>query len=708
MATVSQVPDNSNNPSSLALTETEKNTIVTDPQEWTDDFAKKVAVRDFQAWEQYRAYNHDRKFREAERLITGWVQKKFWEGTKVERSSIPIFIALQEIEVLQSRLIDQIFSDETPFDVSPEPGTTLAQAMAVKNLLASQLRTIGKPDTFITGREIFRRANKSALTYGAGIIELSQIMYEVNRKIYDRRAVADTSEINHPVLGQIQAPSGKLRMVSSVREDKRVVSRPMAQNIDIRDFYIDPDTPGPSCQEARGTATRHLLTIEELKTIASNPESGFKLPSDAQLKELASKKFATQGDFSKQTQESYRGNSFQPNTDKSVDPALAKIELIRYWRPNRHVEILGREWVFRNECNPYGIIPHLNVFYIDFLGRFHGFSIPDLVEGDHKLVMNILNDRIDELTILLHPPIIRKRGAMMGTSGKRFHPGASWEVNESPTEDVVRMQMGAVNPAAFAEVNASEQRVQKLTGNTDAAAYGVATEGGDSSSRTATGVGAKQAAASGRIGYQVANLEDQALEPFLYLLLRLNKIYLDPSQLLEILGPDAQQIQLDPLDVLNADVRFKVLASQKMRTKTALQSGGLNTILQTYGNPGLVQQMNQAGITPDWKNIDILISQTLDIQAMTLTRQLSPEEMQQLNAEKMAEMQLKQQLQDSRLQAQLGIAQEKDESGIIKQLIAKVFTPEATHALFGGLYSMEHPEELKARVAPKQLPAKTK
>lgn len=716
MATAPQVPDNSNNPAGLALTEQEQKTIVTDPQEWTDHFAKTVVIRDFQAWEQYRAYNHDRRFREAERLITGFVQKKFWEGTKVERSSIPVFIALQEIEVLQSRLIDQIFSDETPFDVSPEPGTILAQAQAVKNLLSSQLRTIGKPDTFITGREIFRRANKSALTYGAGIIELGWYMAEINRKVYDRRAVADTSEINHPVLGQIQAPNGKLRMVSSMREDKRTISRPMAQNIDIRDFYIDPDTPGPSCQEAGGTATRHLMTIEQIKGMAANPASGFKLPEtndlDKWMLDISKKKFATQGDFSKQTQESYRGNSFQPQTDKSVDPALAKIEVIRYWRANRHVQILGREWVFRNECNPYGIIPHLNVFYIDFLGRFHGFSIPDLVEGDHKLVMNILNDRIDELTILLHPPIIRKRGAMMGTSGKRFHPGASWEVNESPREDVVRMEMGAINPAAFAEVNASEQRVQKLTGNTDAAAYGVATEGGDSSSRTATGVGAKQAAATGRIGYQVANLEDQALEPFLYLLLRLNKIYLDPSQLIEILGPDAQMVQLDPLDVLNADVRFKVLASQKMRTKHALQAGGLNTIMTSYLNPSTIEQWKSLGLTPDMKNFDILVSNTMDLPAMTLVRQMSPQEMQMHQQQMMVPLMAKQQLQDARLQAQAGMQAEGDETKLMKAMLDKFFTPEAVHAMFVKTFGMQHPadvtEEAKAKHAPKQLPARTK
>lgn len=715
MATTPVQPPNS---SDLSLTQQQQTQIVTDPAEWSDDFARKVCIRDFTAWETYRAYNHDRRFREAERLVTGWVEKKFWEGTKVQRSSIPVFIALQEIEVLQSRIIDQIFSDDPPFSVGQEPGTTLQQAMAVRNLLASQIRSIHKPDSFIGAREIFRRANKSALTYGAGIIEVGWWFEQINRKLYYRHAVAETAQISHDSLrtpdnpeGIGTVPTGKLKMVTESRIDQRLISKPYATNVDIRDFYIDPDTSGPTCQESPGgTATRHLLPIETIKNMAADPNSGFKLPQvpdlDKWLLDLSKKKYATQGDFSKQTQESYRGNQYQPQLDKSVDPALAKIEVIRYWRNNRHVQVLGREWTLRNECNPYGIIPHLNVFYIDLLGRFYGFSIPDLVEGDHKFVMTLLNDRIDELNLILHAPIVRKRGAMTGTSGRRLHPGASWEVSESPRDDVVRMEMGAVNPAAFAEVNASEIRTQKLTGNTDAAAYGVATAGGDSSSRTATGIGAKQSAANARIGYQVSNIEDQTLEPFLYLLLRFNKIYLDPTQVMEIMGPDSQLIQLDPIDVLNADVRFKVQASTKMKTKQALQSGGINTILQNYLNPALVAQWNQAGVTPDMANIDRLVSDALGLNEMTLVRQLSPQEQTLLSQQHQAEMQLKQQLQDSRMQAQQQMVDAKDETGLLKQLIAKIFTPDAIHSLFGHAFGMEHPLETAARTAPKQLPAK--
>jgi len=177
--------------------------------------------------------------------------------------------------------------------------------------------------------------------------------------------------------------------------------------------------------------------------------------------------------------------------------------------------------------------------------------------------------------------------------------------------------------------------------------------------------------------------------------------------LIEILGPDSQQIQLDPLDVLNADVRFKVQASQKMRTKQALQSGGLNTILTSYLNPSTMEQWKQQGLTPDMKTLDSLISDTMNLPAMTLVRQMTPQEMQMHQQQQMAPLMAKQQLQDSRLSAMAQMASDKDETGLLKAILMKFFPEEVVNQLFGSLFGMKHPEQIKAENAPKQLPGKS-
>src|ERR1700756_2006412 len=92
-----------------SLTTQEQNTITPVNQPWTDDFAKKIALADFRKAENYRNQNHDRRFRESSRLITGWTDKKVWEGTRIPRSALPVYSALQEIQVLFPRGLSVIF-----------------------------------------------------------------------------------------------------------------------------------------------------------------------------------------------------------------------------------------------------------------------------------------------------------------------------------------------------------------------------------------------------------------------------------------------------------------------------------------------------------------------------------------------------------------------------------------------------------------------
>jgi hypothetical protein len=702
MATAPVAPETLQITGNTSLTTQEAATITPVNTQWTADFAKKIALADFRKAETFRNQNHDRRFRESNRLLTGWTEKKTWEGTRIPRSALPVFIALQEIQVLLPRVLSVIFDDPEPFEAFPEPGSTLQQAIAVRQLLSSQLRDIGKPGQFLTARELCRRSYESALTYGAGPIEFGWWQQSVDRTVYDRMAVADTVTVPHPVTAEpVQVPNGQMHFAINRRQEKYQVSRPYAQNVQIEEFYIDPNCPSPNPQDALYTATRHLIPIREIKTYSNLP--GFNIPNDKGLIELAHMKAATIGDTTKQMQESYRGNQYTPIQDQSADPELLRVEMIRYWRKDRYVWLLGREHPMCNEPNPYGIIPHINSFYTNYLGRFYGFSICDLVEGDHKLAQNIINNRVDELNLILHSPIIRKRGAFVGASGRRFHPGANWEVLNDVETDVKRMEMGAINPAAFEEVQALEQRVQKLTGNTDAAAYGVAASGGDSSARTAHGIAAKQSAANSRVEYQVENFEDQFFEPLLYILLALDKKYLNPQQVIQLMGDDSQLIELDPLTVLNASVRFEVRASAKMRMRTSMQSGGFQALAQTYFNPAYVAAMHGIGQTLDTANFDRIACDTFNIPQKSLMRLMTPQEQQMLQQQQMAELMSKMQLQDARLQSQSQNQDAADETALLKTLFMKMLTPEAIHALFVKQFGMEHPAETEKKFAPKQL-----
>src|ERR1700731_2641833 len=115
----------------LTLEERENPKSATD--KWDDNYAAKIATGDFQKAEAYRSINHDWRFRVSDQMYLAWTQRKTWEGTKIPRSSVGIFLALEQIEALLPNVVLSLFPDNNrlPFDVEPEPGSSVQQAQAV-------------------------------------------------------------------------------------------------------------------------------------------------------------------------------------------------------------------------------------------------------------------------------------------------------------------------------------------------------------------------------------------------------------------------------------------------------------------------------------------------------------------------------------------------------------------------------------------------
>ena len=419
--TPSNIPGSSNG-NIPPMDERQRDTIVPESEPWDDRRAAQIALADFQKAESYRTANHDWRFRTSDQLYLAWKQRRTWEGTKIPKSSMGIFISLEQIEALLPNVVGALFPDncQLPFDVEPRPSSTIDEANAVRNLLQYQLQDLGDVGKYMTMREICRRAFKQSLIYGNGIVEFGVMDKWLTRTRLER--------VQHP-----HSPDGSTChhrrtcayadwtiYQSTVRKtiDQEHVVKPTMRNIDIRDFYIDPNCYSHNIQDAGYCVVRSLPTVNQMMEYARI--ENFKVPDMQQLLALASKKTTTQGDTSKQQLEAFRGMNWQPTTDYTLDPNLARIELLRYYQRNREVWLLGRSWCAFNQPNQYGILPFLDAFYVDVPSRFYGLSICDLVEGDQRLAEAIINGRIDELNLMIHPPIIKKQGRPFSGSQQRF------------------------------------------------------------------------------------------------------------------------------------------------------------------------------------------------------------------------------------------------------------------------------------------------
>jgi len=650
--------------------------------EWSDEKALAIVLQDFQKAEADRNANHDRRFVAADRLYTAYREKKYWEGTRVERASMGVFLTLSQIESLLPAFVDGLLGDPDFFAAYALGGTNPDQARAVQLLLRNQLRDLGDPGDFSSLRSIVLGQKKSDLQYGNGIIEWGWMMQQRQVERVQRRAIPRRIMLPGPD-GVTMAPvnTGQYDISHERIVDNHLVSRPLVKNVDIRHFYIDPNTPSPNVQHAGFCATRHLWTIAELQAMRDDPAwANVRIPDDETLFELSKGKSNTQGDSAQQQGASYRGEQHNPAQDQSSDPNLATVEIIRYFQKSRTVWVMGRKRVALNEKNEYGLMPFLNSSYINVLGRFYSLSISDLTEGDQQLAQDILNARLDELSISVHPPTLVRTGARPPSSARRIKPGG-WIELEDPSKDMVRMEIPPVNPQSFLEMNALEMRTQRATGVTDLSNIGVPSSGGNSANRTATGVATQRSAASMRIKFQVANYEDQVLAPLLYVVHAMNKRYLNPEQLIPLLGPQAQLIQLDPLAVINADVGFEILGATKMKARDALLGGGLQVIMETLANPALLTLLAQQGIKLNVMELVNLATDAFGLPTRSLFLPMSQEEMQAMN-QPTPDQVLRMQMQEQRLTAQ-GQHQEQSDETKLMLGVGDMMTAVATERIKG-------------------------
>jgi hypothetical protein len=656
------------------------NTALPTSGKWSDEQALKVVLRDFSAAETYRMQNHDWRWRNADQTYLAWVTQKFWEGTQIPRASLQVHQAFQQIESLLPQVMSAIFQGDLDIEALPsKPGTTIEQALLVKQLLQYQLKNLdGIKTKFNSLRSIFRKMYKSDLIYGNGIAEWGWEEGLTKKMLWERKQgpeMQDSTAFGMPA----RVPTGRMQQWLEQKEVPIRFSQPVLRFIDLRDFYIDPNCSSPNPQEAQYTLKRRLVSVADLQMLRGM--QGMTIPDDATLVELTNKKFYSMGDMSKQTTESYRGGNWQPTQDQSVDPQNARMEMLCYTSPSRTAWVIGRDRAIYNTTNEYDANPYMDLCYADVPGRFYGQGICDVLESDQAAAMAILNGRIDELNLILHAPIVKKRGMVFGRGQLRMRPGAVWEADK-PGEDVIRMEMGNVTQQAFIEMDQIDQRSQKVTGVTDLASLGTPSSGGNSANRTATGINTQSAATSTRVHYQVVIVEDDMLQPLLQIMLGLNKKFLDPGVMMSIIGPQGQELQFDPINVLNADVDFNLNSGSRMKARAGLQNGGMMVAAQYLLNPQLVQGMaEQQMMTPDYKAIEQLFCDTYSLPPSNLYRQMTPQEQQAMQQRMQAPMQEKMAVQGQRLQAMDGMQDKRDETKLLQTLIKLMQDPEIKHML---------------------------
>ncbi len=173
-------------------------------------------------------------------------------------------------------------------------------------------------------------------------------------------------------------------------------------------------------------------------------------------------------------------------------------------------------------------------------------------------------------------------------------------------------------------------------------------------------------ASNTRVHGLVANLEDQTLNPMLEQIWQLICMFLDPQQIMTILGPEGQGFQVDPVDILNADPKFKLKTANNMKMRAAMQGGGLQTLTQYVLNPEIITAMGeQQQKTLDIEQFTEFYLDVYNVKAFNLFRPMTPQELQAAQQRQQQAGMEKMSLQQARMTAISTDAHERDETQII-------------------------------------------
>jgi hypothetical protein len=286
--------------------------------------------------------------------------------------------------------------------------------------------------------------------------------------------------------------------------------------------------------------------------------------------------------------------------EATSDPNRQELEVVEYWTETQHYVLLNRKIIIINEKNTFGEIPYRSCCFTDVLDSFFGIGISRLLKGEQRLQQGIINGRLDDLSLRLSGSFIRIRGSNTPAQQMRLRPGG---IIDSDTIDGIKMiEYPPAMVDAFTEVEASDSRAQRRSGANELITQG-GQQGPSSITRTATGMNALSAGVGARLGYLIDFISDLIFVPALEFFQECNSKWLDEETIQSILTDElAHDYDGDMIDVVNAKLKFKMLASAKAKARQALAQN-LMPMLQVFQQQPVLEAMQAQGMKVDWVEI---------------------------------------------------------------------------------------------------------
>lgn len=644
---------------------------------WGDDPALALVVQDAQRAENYEM---------SKAFVLGWSNAstlyqspsstRYWPGTQVEAASIPFFTVATAVNSLTPQIVNGLFSDNPPFMIQQRPGTSSKAARAIGALLAYQLEDINF-------KEEIRLGTNNNVLFGTQIYKWGWEKFTKERKIYKRPNPVVTLPSTIPGMPDTQISDDEIE--EEIIEE--VTDRPTFEHIvNLRHVLVDPGLNVPDIRKAKYVIHRMYMTWKDLDKLRDRP--GFEIPSQAKLLELflpplePVESATTETGGTNSLWDAKAEPRYQSTT---INPFDEPLEILERWDGENYIVALQKKLIICNVKNPYGKIPFLSVGWWDVPEAFWGLGIGRTIGSEQRLQQGITNIWLDQASLNLNGVYVRVKGKSVPTQNIRIAPGKIIEVDDK--DGFKPLDRTPAVPEAQQHLVLSQGRAEQVSGANEAASQGLAGDTGHSNlARSAAGANLIAAGSGNRISDFIEKLCSQVVVPFLYEVYEMDRAMLPVSQLRYILNDELEHEFLkdggDVIELLNARVKFSILAASKMQVRRNMAQA-LPILTQFLTNQQTENQLAIQGLKIDLSEIIKMQFQVADwanyndvVVPMTQPDQQRWQQMQQ--GQQQAKAQTQAQLEDQKFQHQQKLADEENTARAARDVLREQFKAGAT------------------------------
>ena len=539
------------------------------------------------------------EWRVAKQIYDAPTKQDYWRDTRVPRASNSFPLVSQHTRAILDQAHPALFPELTPFALEPNEGTPRQVSRAWEAILSYQVRQAKI-------KAQIRLIMKDALIFGTGLGKIGFKSYERPRTMWKRAA--------HPLKIESSVPGGLPTYINTKESDELLeyevterVNEPEFKRVEINHLLVSPDLRSPDVRDAQYVVYRDYLTIRDLERLRDY--EGYMIPPTAVLKELAAPpKEEAQSSMLESESTSYptQGHRALPRyLDASADPMDHKLEVLEYWTNDVVIVVLQRKTVIRNIGNPFGIIPFVSCFWDDIPGTFYSYGIPRRIGGIQTHIQGLRNKRLDDINLNLQNTWKVLKGDMIAQQPIKMYPGAMLKV--SSMDAIEPLQKQPILPEAYKEEDVLIADAEKTTGANEMLVQGAASSGNKSTGmRTSAGAQAVAGASSSRVQSFVDVCADQVLIPALYLILKMDRLWLEPEVMRRLVGKSLWaamegehngDLLLDMNN--NCDIEFKMLAGSNLAAK-AKMAQALPLQGQILMAPAVQSGLASMGKKVDW------------------------------------------------------------------------------------------------------------